>query len=130
MGLLPGATDYDTKKSTKKVIVVLDSSGSRWDDRNFKLGMAVAHWYEQRHMLTALYCCDTELAKVEFGQKKSQIRGGGGTEFGKRHIKQLTDKHGEDYAIVYLTDGDLDLSDARVQKTVFIVDIVKEVEVA
>ena len=130
MGLLPGATDYDTKKSTKKVIVVLDSSGSCWDDRNFKLGMAVAHWYEQRHMLTALYCCDTELAKVEFGQKKSQIRGGGGTEFGKRHIKQLTDKHGEDYAIVYLTDGDLDLSDARAQKTVFIVDIVKEVEVA
>lgn len=123
-GLLPGQITIDSKKSTKKIVVVLDSSGSCWNEANFKVGLAIANWYESRHMLAKMYCCDTELAAVSLDKKFKQVRGGGGTEFGKRHIDKICKDCGEDFDILYLTDEELDLSEANKCKTCHILKVV------
>jgi len=119
--LLPGMTKAELKKNTKKAVVVLDSSGSMWSDHNFKIALSVAHWFNDKKLLLGLYCCDTELSKCTLKSKRSEVRGGGGTQFGKRHVEEIVKDVGHDIDIIYITDGGLDLREARGEKDVHLI---------
>jgi hypothetical protein len=96
-------------KRTEKVAVVIDTSGSAWDPEvNQKLGVNIAEYFLQKGLLAQAYFCDTELSKINM-HNKVEIKGGGGTEFRKRHIDAIIRDVGEDISILYITDGDLDL---------------------
>lgn len=104
-------------KRTEKVVIVMDSSGSAWSNRNFELGVAIVNWFEKQNLLGSFWCCDTELFKVEKDKRNyNEVVGGGGTEFNKRHVEQIVKDTGEDISILYLTDGELDLRDANDRK--------------
>ena len=123
-GLVPGSQDVTMRRPTKKAVVVMDSSGSMWNEKAFKVSMAIAAWFEDRGLLEKLYCCDTELVEVKLGKKMKEIRGGGGTEFGKRHVDKICKGCGEkDFDIIYVTDEQLDLTEAKSVKTVHIVKV-------
>jgi predicted metal-dependent peptidase len=117
----PGMKKVKTKKNVKKAVVVLDSSGSMWDEKTFKTLLAVAHWFNDKKILAGLYCCDTELSKCELSSSWGEIRGGGGTEFDSSHINRIISDVGQEIDIVYITDGELDLTDARKCKDVHLV---------
>lgn len=110
---LPATLKQEFIKRTEKVVIVMDSSGSCWNETNFEVGLRIVDWFKERGLLAGFWACDTELSKVIEGQLFCEIKGGGGTEFGKRHVNQIVDDVGEDVSILYITDGELDLSDAN-----------------
>jgi len=103
-------------RRTEKVVIVLDSSGSCWEEGNFSLALKIVDWFKEQNLLAGFWCCDTELSKVKDGQGYREVKGGGGTCFDKRHVEQIVKDVGEDISILYLTDGELDLSDANERK--------------
>ena len=103
-------------KRTEKVVVVLDTSGSCWDEDNFNLGVGVAKWFDDLGLLADFYCCDTKLRRVGVNKKFRSVSGGGGTSFTRSHVDAIIKDVGEDISILYLTDGELDLTDANSRK--------------
>jgi predicted metal-dependent peptidase len=99
----------------KKVVLVLDTSGSMHDDLP-KLASAV-NYFVKKGKLGKVYCCDTELYLMptpENAIKGMKMKGGGGTVFGSVEIDViLKDVKSKKVDVVYVTDGFVDLQEAE-----------------
>lgn len=117
---LPGYRETKFQRIGKKAVVVVDSSSSM-GEQELAEGVRIARWFEKQNALAVLYSCDTELTPFKLSKSKTVLEGGGGTEFGRRHVEQIVKEYGQDIDVVYVTDGKLDLSEARAMKTVHLV---------
>lgn len=90
---------------TPSVILVIDTSGSMYDVDVLRGMVGFGQELEKQNKLAALYCCDTELHKVEGNLRNLKLIGGGGTVFDNDIVNQLLEENNVDKAtIIYLTD--------------------------
>jgi hypothetical protein len=131
----PGSREMEHNKPKIQIVMVLDTSGSVFNDQIFTKMCTIAKFFWKREQLQALYCCDTELHPIDLSQfytKTIKGLGGGGTELNNTHLAQiredlkLKDTHKID--LVYVTDLEVDLNQLQHNKTInlHLVDIMNE----
>ncbi len=108
---LPGHVKHTQKASG--IVVVLDTSGSVVGTNEFiKELKPVLLNLEKSFKVRASYSCDTELNRIV---DSSNVVGGGGTQLDGSHVarirKELELKEKETLAVVYVTDGFVDLTE-------------------
>jgi predicted metal-dependent peptidase len=114
--LVPGRRQVDVP--VPGVVLVLDTSGSMYDESMLRALVGVGQELVKQKKLAAAYCCDTELYPLSFG-KVSAMKGGGGTVFNNTHIEKIREEHAvEKLVVMYVTDGYVDLTEARRHKDV------------
>ena len=136
---LPTERISQGKKKKSTVVLVLDTSGSMWDEETLTASVSVGRGLMKTGKLAAMYQCDTELFRCDnqlstpTGRSSGTVGivGGGGTDLSPKHIKQIREdlstskKKGsgsskpskisdnEVLDVVYVTDGYVDLSDLK-----------------
>jgi hypothetical protein len=144
---LPTERESQGKKKRPAVVLVLDTSGSMWDEETLTASVSVGRGLMKSGKLAAMYQCDTEISRCDNqlsspsgkGSGKVQITGGGGTDLSPRHIKQIREdlassskgkrRRGGNTSylsssntalldIVYVTDGYVDLSELQADPNV------------
>jgi hypothetical protein len=107
---LPGYMTLD--KPNPVVALVLDTSGSMWNDKTLNQMIAIGRKYFKRNMLSGFYCCDVELTPIQPDSsfRDVPLRGGGGTVFGPKQLEQIIEdlKPGrKKLDIIYATDEEV-----------------------
>lgn len=106
---LPG--HKKTLKASPSVVLVLDTSGSMWDNKTLNQLAAAARMYYNKGMLAKFYCCDVNLIEINIKNPNLiKLEGGGGTVFDNdlamKIVSDLKAKKKVD--IVYITDEAVD----------------------
>lgn len=119
-------------KPRPQVVLVMDTSGSCYNQQFINQMLAVARKLSKENKLAALYYCDTVLHKVDFQSSKKEmgVIGGGGTELSVPICEEIQAKEGlqNGWELVYITDEYCPgLAEAKADKRwkIHIINIVK-----
>ena len=146
-----GAVSYDTKKTWGRrnrkistapgrrkveypvpgVVLILDTSGSMYDENMLKALVAVGKELIDQKKLAGAFCCDTELHEMTIGHV-TKVKGGGGTVLDNSHVNQIMEKFDvSKLAILYVTDEEVDLREIKSNPLVdlFIINLPEELRV-
>jgi predicted metal-dependent peptidase len=116
---------------TGKVVMVLDTSGSMCAPEILNQLWHSLNYFRKQGKLFQVYNCDTELYRTT--EKPDTFKGGGGTVFDSTHITSilkdlegntLSKKSGQLPTVVYVTDGEVDLTNAMADKRIHFVPVV------
>lgn len=119
------------RPATGKVVMVLDTSGSMCSTEILNQLWHSLNYFRKQGKLFQVYNCDTELYRTT--EKPDTFKGGGGTIFNSSHITEilkdlegnnLSKKSGELPTIVYVTDGEVCLKQAKADKRVHFVPVI------
>jgi hypothetical protein len=112
------------------IILVLDTSGSMFDEETLSMSFSVANSLMKAGHLSAMYCCDVELRRVDPAAvmaSKVALVGGGGTDLGSAQIKQIREDldlpPNKLISVVYVTDMYVDLTEILADRTVNLICI-------
>jgi predicted metal-dependent peptidase len=95
------------------VVLILDTSGSMYQEDMLKGLVAVAQELVTQKKLAAAYCCDTELHPLTIGNMVG-MKGGGGTMLTNEHMASIMTEHDvEKLTVLYVTDEEVDLREVK-----------------
>lgn len=116
--LLPG--DVDIEKVEPQIVIVLDTSGSVFETTIFSKMVAISKELQTKNTIKALYCCDTELYRIDFNSQQSLSKivgiGGGGTTLNMDHVNKIKQElrlGKTKLELIYITDEDVCLRDIK-----------------
>jgi len=120
--LLPtDSTDFKKVKESQ-IVMVLDTSGSMFSEEVLSHSASLADRLIKAKKVMAAYCCDTELKPLKLDNVFNKIAGGGGTDLTNAHVDQIRAEHKIpkkiQLDIVYITDGEVDLTEIKSNKHV------------
>lgn len=86
---LPGKIREEKPKP--QVVLLVDTSGSCWNQTYFNQYAAFARHLDKQGKLAAMYCFDAELHRIDFNgrAKNVEFKGGGGTVLRKEDFEQV-----------------------------------------
>ena len=120
--LLPtDSTDFKKIKESQ-IIMILDTSGSMFSEETLSYSASLADRLIKAKKVMAAYCCDTELKPLKLDNVFNNLTGGGGTELTNAHIDSIRLEHKIPKKlmldVVYVTDGEVDLTELKENKHV------------
>lgn len=124
---------YSARTHKPAIILVLDTSGSMFNEETLSMSFSVANSLMKAGHLSAMYCCDTELRRVDPSDVRASrvgLIGGGGTDLGSEQVRQIREDldlpANKLISVVYVTDMYVDLTEVLVDKTVDLICIKNE----
>lgn len=105
---LPGI--YSPQTVEKTTVLILDTSGSMWEDAHLNQMFAGLEYLRKKHNVIP-FCCDVEVHEIT---ERNQLVGGGGTILDNNSLDKVL-KHEklkdikQKVDVIYITDGRVDL---------------------